>query len=223
VFEAKVSTFKDKILNGKYMAQFKNNKYEKKIIPNNLLSHFSNISTVEKKDFWGFTNNKLFRFIKISVKSLKLYNNLKYYLKTLEKEGFKAYESNIDPFLKYIHIQNIKPCGWVRIEKYEDGEDSCRCNYNISVNSKDIIPLDINKIAPILITSFDIECSSSHGDFPVAIKNYSKVAQDLALVAKAGYEYTSDFIISWLKNIYIKDIIIEDVIKYISVDGLNLI
>ena len=209
VFEAKVSTFKDKLLNGKYMAQFKNNKYEKKIIPNNMLSHFSNISTVEKKDFWGFTNNKLFRFIKIAVKSLKLYNNLKYYFKTLEKEGFKAYESNIDPFLKYIHIQNIKPCGWVRIEKYQDGDDSCRCNYNISINSKDIIPLDINKIAPILITSFDIECSSSHGDFPVAIKNYSKVAQDLALVAKAGYEYTSDFIISWLKNIYKKDIIID--------------
>ena len=211
-FEAKVCAFKDKLLNGKYMAQFKGNKYEKKIIPHNMLSHFSNISTVEKKDFWGFTNNKLFRFIKISVKSLKLYNNLKYYLKTLEKEGFKAYESNIDPFLKYIHIQNIKPCGWVRIEKYEEGHDSCRCDYNISINSKDIIPLDINKIAPILITSFDIECSSSHGDFPVAIKNYSKVAQDLALVAKAGYEYTSDFIISWLKNIYKKDIIIDETI-----------
>ena len=212
VFEANVSKFKNTLLNDKYTAQFKGNKYEKKIIPHNMLSHFSNISTVEKKDFWGFTNNKLFRFIKISVKSLKLYNNLKYYFKTREKEGFKAYESNIDPFLKYIHIQNIKPCGWVRIEKYEDGEDSCRCNYNISVNSKDIIPLDINKIAPILITSFDIECSSSHGDFPVAIKNYSKVAQDLALVAKAGYEYTSDFIISWLKNIYRKDIIIDEAI-----------
>ena len=25
---------------------------------------------------------------------------------------------NIDPFLRYIHIQNIKPCGWVRIEKF---------------------------------------------------------------------------------------------------------
>jgi DNA polymerase elongation subunit (family B) len=175
-----------------------------------MLSHFSNISVVERKDFWGFTNNKLFRFIKVSVKSLKLYNNLKYYFKSLEKQGFKAYESNIDPFLKYIHIQNIKPCGWVRIEKYNIAEDSGRCNYNIGVDGKNVIPLDINKIAPILITSFDIECTSSHGDFPVAIKNYSKVAQDLALVAKAGYEYTSDFIIYWLKNIYKKDIVIDE-------------
>ncbi len=212
VFEANVVKLKNTILNDKYTAQFKGNKYEKKIIPNNMLSHFSNISIVEKKDFWGFTNNKLFRFIKVSVKSLKLYNNLKYYFKSREKEGYKAYESNIDPFLKYIHIQNIKPCGWVRIEKYDIAEDTGRCNYNISVDGKNVIPLDINKIAPILITSFDIECTSSHGDFPVAIKNYSKVAQDLALVAKAGYEYTSDFIIYWLKNIYKKDIIIDQAI-----------
>jgi DNA polymerase delta subunit 1 len=212
VFEAKVVNLKDTMLNEKYTAQFKGNKYEKKIIPHNMLSHFSTISIVEKKDFWGFTNNKLFRFIKVVVKSLKLYNNLKYYFKSREKEGFKAYESNIDPFLKYIHVQNIKPCGWVRIEKYDIAEDSGRCNYNISVDGKNVIPLDINKIAPILITSFDIECTSSHGDFPVAIKNYSKVAQDLALVAKAGYEYTSDFIIYWLKNIYKKDIIIDQAI-----------
>ena len=210
LFEANVSKLKNTMLNDKYTAQFKGNKYDKKIIPHNMLSHFSNISVVERKDFWGFTNNKLFRFIKVSVKSLKLYNNLKYYFKSLEKQGFKAYESNIDPFLKYIHIQNIKPCGWVRIEKYNIAEDSGRCNYNISVDGKNVIPLDINKIAPILITSFDIECTSSHGDFPVAIKNYSKVAQDLALVAKAGYEYTSDFIIYWLKNIYKKDIVIDE-------------
>jgi DNA polymerase elongation subunit (family B) len=210
LFEANVSKLKNTMLNDKYTAQFKGNKYDKKIIPHNMLSHFSNISVVERKDFWGFTNNKLFRFIKVSVKSLKLYNNLKYYFKSLEKQGFKAYESNIDPFLKYIHIQNIKPCGWVRIEKYNIAEDSGRCNYNIGVDGKNVIPLDINKIAPILITSFDIECTSSHGDFPVAIKNYSKVAQDLALVAKAGYEYTSDFIIYWLKNIYKKDIVIDE-------------
>jgi DNA polymerase delta subunit 1 len=210
LFEAKVSELKNIILNDKYMASFNGNKYEKKIIPNNMLSHFSKIEIVEKKDFWGFTNNKLFRFIKVSVKSLKLFNNLKYYFKTLEKQGFKAYESNIDPFLKYIHIQNIKPCGWVRIHKYDIVDDISRCDYNISVDGKNIIPVESNKIAPILITSFDIECTSSHGDFPVAKKNYSKVAQDFALVAKAGYEYTGEFITYWIKSIYTQDVIIDE-------------
>ena len=71
------------------------------------------------------------------------------------------------------------------------------------------MPIQVNKIAPLLITSFDIECSSSHGDFPVAKKNYSKVAQDLALIAKLGYKYTSENIIEWLQTIYFEDAIID--------------
>jgi len=212
VFKSRVEEFKNNIMNNKYISKYLNRSYEKKIIPHNLESHLKNITIVEKKDFWGFTNNKIFRFMKVSVKSLKLFNNLKYYFKTLEKEDFKLYESNIDPFLKYIHNQNIKPCSWVRISKFKIGDDISRCDYNITVNHKDILPIDVNKIAPILITSFDIECTSSHGDFPVAKKNYSKVAQDLALVAKAGYEYTSDFIIYWMQNIYFEEIIIDETI-----------
>jgi DNA polymerase delta subunit 1 len=209
-FNAKVDAFKDNIMNSKYIAKYLNSSYEKKIIPKNLESHLKDITIVRKKDFWGFTNNKIFRFIKVSVKSLKLFNNLKYYFKTLEKEDFKLYESNIDPFLKYIHNQNIKPCSWVRISKFKIGDDISRCDYNIIVNHTDVLPIDVNKIAPILITSFDIECTSSHGDFPIAKKNYSKVAQDLALVAKAGYEYTSDFIIYWIQNIYTDEVIIDE-------------
>ena len=209
-FKSKVEEFKNIVMTDEYMSKYQNREYKKKIIPNNLTSHFKNITIVEKKDFWGFTNNKIFRFMKVSVKSLKLFNTLKYYFKTLEKKDFKLYESNIDPFLKYIHNQNIKPCSWVRISKFKIGDDISRCDYNIVVNHKDILPIDVTKIAPILITSFDIECTSSHGDFPVAKKTYSKVAQDLALVAKAGYEYTSDFIIYWIQNMYIDEIIIDE-------------
>lgn len=211
IFEKNVEEFKDTLLNSYYKSRTKNgNEYNRKIIPNNISKHFKNVQTVKKKDFWGFTNNKVFRFMKISVKSLQLFNSLKYYFQSLEKQGFKLYESNIDPFLKYIHIQDIKPCGWVRIEKYKIGDDISRCDYNIEVNHNHIIPIEVNKIAPLLITSFDIECSSSHGDFPLAKKNYSKVAQDLAIVAKAGYEYDSEFIINWLQNIFIDDVIIDE-------------
>jgi DNA polymerase delta subunit 1 len=211
-FETKVAELKNTLLSKYYMSRYGTKEYEKRIIPKNMLSHFDDITIVQKKDFWGFTNNKMFRFIKLSFKSLKLYNNLKYYFKTLEKEGFKAYESNIDPFLKYIHIQDIKPCNWVRVTKYKIGDDISRCDYNIVVNHKDVLPIDVNKIAPILVSSFDIECTSSHGDFPVAKKNYSKVAQDLALVAKAGYEYTSDFIIYWIQSIYSEEVVIDETI-----------
>jgi len=209
-FESKVANFKEYMISQKYMAQYMNREYERKIIPKNMESHFKDLTIVRKKDFWGFTNNKIFRFMKVSSKSLKLYNTLKYYFKSLEKKGYIAYENNIDPFLKYLHIQDIKPCSWVRIEKYDINDDISRCDYNIVSNCKNIIPIEKNKIAPILVTSFDIECTSSHGDFPVAKKTYSKVAQDLALVAKAGYDCDKDFIINWIQNIYMDDILIDE-------------
>jgi len=210
-FESKVADFKEYMISQKYMAQYMNREYERKIIPKNMESHFKDLTIVRKKGFWGFTNNKIFRFMKVSVKSLKLYNTLKYYFKSLEKKGYVAYENNIDPFLKYLHIQDIKPCSWVRVEKYKINDDISRCDYNIVSNYKNIIPIEKNKIAPILVTSFDIECTSSHGDFPVAKKTYSKVAQDLALVAKAGYDCDKDFIINWIQNIYLDDILIDEV------------
>ena len=224
-FRAKLDELNDTIMNGSYKSRFNNNgvwnEYNKKIIPRYLETHFVNIKIVKKKDFWGFTNDKIFRFLKVSVKSLKLYNNLKYYFKSLEKSDFKMYETNIDPFLKYIHTQNIKPCDWVKIEKgnYEIGEDISRCDYNITTEYKNIMPIQVNKIAPLLITSFDIECSSSHGDFPVAKKNYSKVAQDLALIAKLGYKYTPENIVEWLQTIYYEDVII-DVSKDIKINRI---
>ena len=214
-FKAKLNELNETLLNGSYKCRFNNNgvwnEYNKKIIPRALETHFVSMKIVRKMDFWGFTNDKIFRFLKVSVKSLKLYNNLKYYFKTLEKIDFKMYETNIDPFLKYIHTQNIRPCDWVRINKgdYEIGDDISRCDYNITTEYNNISPIQVNKIAPLLITSFDIECSSSHGDFPVAKKNYSKVAQDLAMIAKMGYQYTAENIVSWLQTIYFEDIIID--------------
>ena len=214
-FKAKVDELNEVMLNDSYKCFFNNNgrmsEYNKKIIPRPLEAHFASMKVVRKKDFWGFTNDKIFRFLKVSVKSLKLYNNLKYYFKSIEKNDFKMYETNIDPFLKYIHTQNIRPCDWVRIEKgnYEMGEDISRCDYNIETEYKTLMPVQTNKIAPLLITSFDIECSSSHGDFPVAKKNYSKVAQDLAIIAKLGYAYTPENIVEWLKTIYTKDVILD--------------
>ena len=215
-FDSKLQNLYTTMMNEKYECFFKNkdtgitNKYNKKIIPNDYDSHFNGLSMVKKKDFWGFTNNTIFRYIKVSVKSLALYNNLKYYFNSLK--DFKLYESNIDPFLRYIHIQNIKPCGWVRIAKYIKIDDETRCDYNIQVNWKHVIPIEINKIAPLLIASFDIECTSSHGDFPVAKKDYKKLAQDLANIAKAGYVCNDVYITTWIKNAYIDDVKIEDLV-----------
>jgi DNA polymerase elongation subunit (family B) len=220
VFASKVASMQSEIEDGWYKCTFQNrntgieSKYNKKIIPRGYDEHLIDVSIVKKKEFWGFTNNTDFRFIKVTVKSLALFNNLKYYFQSLKSKGFILYESNIDPFLRYIHEQNIKPCGWVSIKEYEFNEDNdTRCDYNIQTSHENVIPVDINNIAPLLIASFDIECSSSHGDFPVAKKDYRKVTQDLANIAKAGYEITEEFILYWFETIYVSDAIVDDDLK----------
>jgi len=204
-----ISKIKIKLSNEKYIT--KANK-ETNIIPYPLLKHLDKIEIVNKKDFWGFSNNEEKRFIKISVKSLGLFDRLKYYfLSSIPKnEGFKLYESNIDPFLRFIHMKNIKPCSWISVKKYDinDNIPDTICNRNISADWNDINPLNINKIAPLLIASFDIECTSSHGDFPVAIKNYKKLAQDLCLLSKKNLD-DKNLIIN-IKNAYLNDVNIGD-------------
>ena len=215
-FKKKVKELQIKLLEEKYETIWndrntkKSTKYNKKIIPNEYEKHLNNLEIVKKKDFWGFTNNKIFRYIKISTKSLGLYNNLKYYFMSL-KDSFKLYESNIDPFLKYIHIQKIKPCGWIKINKYIiDTEQNTRSNYNIIAEWKDVENINKTKIAPLLIASFDIECNSSHGDFPVANKNYKKLSQDLCSIVKSGYDYNKKYIKSWILNAFIDDVVLDE-------------
>lgn len=163
------------------------------IIPKRLRDHLVYVKTVMKKDFWGFTNGEDFPFIKIKVKSLALFNSLKYYFMGRSQEGFKLYESNIDPFLRFIHERDIRPCGWVTLKKetydvLSSGDDNeeglARTAICVEVSYTDVHPNhDINKIAPLLIASFDLECASSHGDFPVANKTYLKLAMDLVEAA----------------------------------------
>jgi DNA polymerase elongation subunit (family B) len=210
-FDSKLRELEETLREGKYESKFSK---DTKIIPKDYYNHLDKIESVYKKDFWGFSNNKDFRFIKITLKSLYLYNKLKYYFQSSKviKDGFKLYESNIDPFLRFIHIKNLKPCGWIKISNYSlDNAPETICNYNICVDWNDIESVDINEIAPMIIASFDIECSSSHGDFPVASKNYKKLAQDLCAIACAGLD--DDKLIDNIYNAYFDDVIIDDIHK----------
>ena len=209
-YQEKVNQLNFTLLNEKYESQWNGKKYKKNIISNHLKDHFNNLSVVKKKEFWGFTNDRVFNYIKVSVKSLALFNQLKYYFSARKKDGFVLYESNIDPFIRYIHEQDLKPCGWISIDDYEVSDNETRCNYNVTTNYKNVKPLNINRIAPLLIASFDIECTSSHGDFPLAKKDYKKVAQDLTNVARNGYEIDKSYLVYWLQRIITKDVVIDD-------------
>lgn len=213
-----VNNFHNYLLHSKYYDN--KYKYQRSIISYKYQSHLLGVDLVSKKEFYGFTNNADFYFMKISVKSLALFNNLRFFFKNppkefldTYKEPFQLYESNLDPFLRFIHLQNIQPCGWVElparsyqlISNGSEDDSFSRANFTVSTHYKNVRPYASNKTAPILIVSFDLECTSSHGDFPVANKDYRKLAKDLCSVAK-NETFTSEQIQEAILKAYQTDV-----------------
>ena len=93
----------------------------------------------------------------------------------------KLYEANIPPLLRMFHIKDISPSGWIEIPKNKSKTVTSRikktsCKYEYTVDFNDIEPLHHKETpVPYKIASFDIEASSSHGDFPLPKKNYKKL------------------------------------------------
>jgi len=94
--------------------------------------------------------------------------------------SIKIYEANIPPLLRFLHIKEISPSGWIQLPKTSPGKHTTTCTYEYIVSTKDIVPLPNKEtIVPYKICSFDIEASSSHGDFPLAMKDYKKLAENI--------------------------------------------
>ena len=97
----------------------------------------------------------------------------------------KIYESNIPPLLRFFHINDISPSGWISFHKkhaFENkrGDKTTTCKYEFVIDKKNIVALNEKEtLVPYKICSFDIEASSSHGDFPVPVKSYKKLATNI--------------------------------------------
>ena len=168
-------------------------------------SHHESILSVELVDhykLYGFSGGKKHKFIKITFKNTIAMNKVKNlwynYVKCKDDEtkserkrvkyifqgaSLELYESNIPPLLRYFHISGISPSGWVsfrtnRVLKVPMKTTTCK--YEFICPWKELVPEpEIETRVPYKICSFDIEASSSHGDFPIPIKTYKRLAANL--------------------------------------------
>lgn len=156
---------------------------------NALKNNLIDVKIQKKQDFYGFHNCKKFNFLRFTFKSLKGFKqaarlfNTKIVIPGFQIQKYKLYENNIEPFLRMMHIRDIEPCGWVTIKagNYYDNLDilQSKCQIDISCKWTSIGKYMSNTMAPFSIVSFDLECTSSHGDFPVPVKDYRKVSNEL--------------------------------------------
>jgi len=152
---------------------------------------------VEHQKLYGFTGGKTFKFVLLTFQNLQAMNKVKnlwfsYDPKTnmrkktnlfFQGTQLELYESSIAPVLRYFHIQNISPSGWVRIittKCITPLEKSTTCTYEYICSLKSVIAAPEKETpVPYKICSFDIEASSSHGDFPVPVKSYKRLASNI--------------------------------------------
>ena len=162
---------------------------------------------VRHKTLYKFDAHKYYNFIYISCNNISLFYKFKnlYYDKDKQKlkRGIEfngviteLYETMIPPMLRFFHIQNISPSGWIEVRKYKKIKSSSKNKkpiIELNVNYDDIISLNNKEdVVPYKICSFDIEASSSHGDFPDPKKNYRKVAYDIIQILKKSEEQNID-------------------------------
>ena len=154
---------------------------------------------IKRKKLYGFDGGKEHKFIKIEFSSMAAFTrtqNLWYSSydngHVLLANGYKfnntdikIYESNIPPLLRFFHIREISPSGWIALPKnktvvFKDDSKKTHCTYEFGIDYKNIVALNDNEDrVPYKICSFDIEASSSHGDFPVPVKSYKKLATNI--------------------------------------------
>ena len=160
---------------------------------------------IERKKLYEFDAGKLHRFIMIKFANVPVYNKVKnfWYKDNINSDGEKErkllpgglwfkdcyvelYEAALPPLLRFFHLREISPSGWIALPakkslEIKGSNKTTTCDYEFSVNYKNIVALnDKETPVPYKIMSFDIEASSSHGDFPVPIKSYKKLATNIA-------------------------------------------
>jgi DNA polymerase elongation subunit (family B) len=178
--------------------------------PNNCIS---SVNIVKQQKLYGFDGGKKHNFLLVKFRSEAAMRKAKNLWFTYNEKGESKlkpqgylfdgkstylYEAQIPPLLRMFHIKSISPSGWINLPA-----DKCKptkskttsCTFEYLISYEDIVPLP-NKvtIAPFKICSFDIEASSSHGDFPLAVKNYNKLATNIVDLCEDPVHCTSDFL-----------------------------
>ena len=174
---------------------------------------------VKRQKLYGFDNKKLHTFIQLKFQNMPALNKTKnlWYKDTniggkferkMRPEGIlfhdvntELYEAQIPPLLRLFHIREISPSGWIAMTPGTytlHKKKTTTCDYEFSINYRQIKPIHQKETrVPYKILSFDIEASSSHGDFPLAKKNYKRLAMNI-------YELTRHITIAEITSEWVK-------------------
>lgn len=139
------------------------------------------VTRTEAKDMWGFCNGETTTFFKMTFASQWSMRKMN---RTMEDNRIRTYESNVEPVLRYMHVADIEPCGWLTasqcIPNLSSMPSTCDLDFCVSHENVTVARDDVTVAPPLVIASFDIECASVDvGQFPTPRKTYRHMASKL--------------------------------------------
>jgi DNA polymerase elongation subunit (family B) len=178
-------------------ARFAVKEYLKRHVPT--LVKEIEVTKCQRKELFGFTQNQVVPMLKLTMNSLAAFREVKNcfcygeedkdtgeWIPKLKKfmgrpdhlgDPFppgppKVYEANLDPMLRFLHLRNLKPCNWATVTTISHEEINKDETTVLECDWEDIGPNDAPPAAtaPFKIASWDIECMSTTGAFPMATK-----------------------------------------------------
>ena len=152
----------------------------------------------EKKDLFGFRNGKTYKFVKLVFNSYKAMMKSRWMFKkpvtinniTKKPTKFKLYESNIEPFMRFCHIKDIRMAGWLQLPKgkWQRTQETASTQLEVEIDWNDVVSLkDKQDMANFLQASWDIEVYSHDGSFPDP-----KVVKNEIFQIATTYKYYND-------------------------------
>lgn len=189
---------------------------------------------VYSKPFTHFTGDEKYKYLKLVFYNYGDFNKYKNFLVDKVYDGGEnrirnppqfnisgvnwsaiTFESNMPPMIRFYHLRNIYVTGWSEIRNYRKIptlQMKTMSNYELECDWRNIFKpghdVENRKFPATKIVAFDIEASSSHGDFPVAKKNYHKLANDVIRSYKQIIKFSGDeskrHIQTWLELAFTK-------------------
>ncbi|XP_057299818.1 DNA polymerase delta catalytic subunit-like [Hydractinia symbiolongicarpus] len=139
-----------------------------------------NVELVMKENIYGFNGNKKMPFLCVTVALQKLVAPARRLLECgisvsgYGERSYKTFESNIDFEVRFLVDTNTVGCNWIELPtdayKVRTTNKTSRCQIEVDVAYDRFISHapegEWDKIAPLRVLSFDIECAGRKGIFP---------------------------------------------------------
>ncbi|CAG02717.1 unnamed protein product, partial [Tetraodon nigroviridis] len=157
------------------------------------------VDITRKENMYGYHGKRSLDFLRITMAMPRLIAPAKRLLEQGLKFGpfpfqcFQAFESNIDFEIRFMVDTDVVGCCWIELPKgkyrvREEKDTVSLCQYEVDIGWTDFISHpaegEWQRIAPLRVLSFDIECAGRKGIFPEADKD--PVIQIASMVQRQG-------------------------------------